>query len=765
MNNKLQFNDEFKKIIDGLIERGNETHLKNITIFHFVDEIITHSESVKTLFDNIENFDQESFCNIIREKREKNSKFRDENSSETITHDEEVKFFLMQAFMIASINRRKKATPIDFIMAITKNEKESISKIFKDHNLTIEAIKAFLKSQTNVEESSQESSKKSISDEESIKKLKELYKKSNNASEDSEKSPLAEFTRDLNDLVKKKKIGRIIGRESEIEMALQTLGRKKKNNPIFVGEAGVGKTSVVEGLAYLIENKEVPESLLNTRIYELDIGALIAGTKYRGDFESRIKDIISEIREKGNCILFIDEIHKIVGAGSPNNSLDMSNLLKPALSSGELKCIGATTYDEYRKIFEKDNALARRFNKIDVKEPTTEETGKMLSIIKKDYEKFHKVNFEEGVEETIIFLADRYMPTKKFPDKAIDILDETASYVRQKKKGKRVKPEDVEEVVSNGLGIPVQKVNKNERVILRNLEKNLKRKIFGQDKAVESLVDAVILTRSGLEEDNKPNGSFLFAGPTGVGKTEVCKALAEEMSLNLIRLDMSEYMEKHSVSKLIGAAPGYVGYEQGGILTESVNQHPHSIVLFDEIEKADPSIFNILLQIMDNGKMKDGNNREVDFRNTIIVLTTNEGAAEAEQREIGFKPAKTEKVYDYTAALNKLFTPEFRNRLTSTVQFAHLNKNVVKSIVNYLLKDLESDLLNKGFVLDVTPSAKNWLVENGYDRTMGARPMKRVIQEHLKKPISRKIVFSDNTSKEKHLKVKVKNKELVIEEN
>ena len=482
MNNKLQFNDEFKKIIDGLIERGNETHLKNITIFHFVDEIISHSDSVKTLLDNIENLDQESFYSIIKEKRKENSKFRSENSNETITHDEEVKFFLMQAFMIASINRRKKATPIDFIMAITKNEKESISKIFKEHNLTIEAIKAFLKSQTNTQEEHSESPKKSVSDEDSIKKLKELYKKSNNASEDSEKSPLAEFTRDLNDLVKKKKIGRIIGRESEIEMALQTLGRKKKNNPIFVGEAGVGKTSVVEGLAYLIENKEVPESLLNTRIYELDIGALIAGTKYRGDFESRIKDIISEIRDKGNCILFIDEIHKIVGAGSPNNSLDMSNLLKPALSSGELKCIGATTYDEYRKIFEKDNALARRFNKIDVKEPTTEETSKMLSIIKKDYEKFHNVTFEDGVEETIIFLADRYMPTKKFPDKAIDILDETASYVRQKKKGKRVKAEDVEEVVSSGLGIPVQKVNKNERVILRNLEKNLKRKIFGQNK-------------------------------------------------------------------------------------------------------------------------------------------------------------------------------------------------------------------------------------------------------------------------------------------
>lgn len=764
MNNKLQFNEEFKKIIDNLIEKGNEKNLNNITVFHFVDEIINNSETVKSILKEIDLKDNEGFYQIIQEKAKEKSSYKSADSEEPLSHDEEVKFFLMHSFMIASINRRKKATPVDFIMAIAKNDKDPVSKIFKEYGVTIEKIKSFLKSQTNYSEEESESKSSSRGDEESIKKLRELYKKSNENTNDEEKSPLAQFTRDLNKLVKEGKINRIIGRESEIDMALQTLGRKKKNNPIFVGEAGVGKTSVVEGLAYLIENKEVPEALLNTKIYELDIGALIAGTKYRGDFEARIKDIISEIREKKNCILFIDEIHKIVGAGSPNNSLDMSNLLKPALSSGDLRCVGATTYDEYRKIFEKDNALARRFNKIDVKEPTPEETMEMLSIIKKDYEEFHHVSFEDDVMETIVFLTERYMPTKKFPDKAIDVMDETASFVRQRKKGKYVKSEDVEAVISNGVGIPVQKVNKNERVVLKNLEKRLKSKIFGQDKAVENLVDAVILTRSGLEEEDKPNGAFLFAGPTGVGKTEVCKALAEEMSLNLIRLDMSEYMEKHSVSKLIGASPGYVGYEQGGILTESVNKNPHSIILFDEIEKADPSIFNILLQIMDNGKMKDGNNREVDFRNTIIVLTTNEGAAEAEKRDIGFKTSKTEKVYDYTEALNKLFTPEFRNRLTAIVQFSHLNKTVVKSIVNYLLKDLEEVLIKKGFVLNVTPSAKNWLVEHGYDREMGARPMKRMIQEHLKKPISRKIIFSDSSLKKKELKIKVKNKELVIEE-
>lgn len=764
MNNKLQFNEEFKKIIDNLIEKGNEKNLNNITVFHFVDEIINNSETVKSILKEIDLKDNEGFYQIIQEKAKEKSSYKSADSEEPLSHDEEVKFFLMHSFMIASINRRKKATPVDFIMAIAKNDKDPVSKIFKEYGVTIEKIKSFLKSQTNYSEEESESKSSSRGDEESIKKLRELYKKSNENTNDEEKSPLAQFTRDLNKLVKEGKINRIIGRESEIDMALQTLGRKKKNNPIFVGEAGVGKTSVVEGLAYLIENKEVPEALLNTKIYELDIGALIAGTKYRGDFEARIKDIISEIREKKNCILFIDEIHKIVGAGSPNNSLDMSNLLKPALSSGDLRCVGATTYDEYRKIFEKDNALARRFNKIDVKEPTPEETMEMLSIIKKDYEEFHHVSFEDDVMETIVFLTERYMPTKKFPDKAIDVMDETASFVRQRKKGKYVKSEDVEAVISNGVGIPVQKVNKNERVVLKNLEKRLKGKIFGQDKAVENLVDAVILTRSGLEEEDKPNGAFLFAGPTGVGKTEVCKALAEEMSLNLIRLDMSEYMEKHSVSKLIGASPGYVGYEQGGILTESVNKNPHSIILFDEIEKADPSIFNILLQIMDNGKMKDGNNREVDFRNTIIVLTTNEGAAEAEKRDIGFKTSKTEKVYDYTEALNKLFTPEFRNRLTAIVQFSHLNKTVVKSIVNYLLKDLEEVLIKKGFVLNVTPSAKNWLVEHGYDREMGARPMKRMIQEHLKKPISRKIIFSDSSLEKKELKIKVKNKELVIEE-
>lgn len=764
MNNKLQFNEEFKKIIDNLIEKGNEKNLNNITVFHFVDEIINNSETVKSILKEIDLKDNEGFYQIIQEKAKEKSSYKSADSEEPLSHDEEVKFFLMHSFMIASINRRKKATPVDFIMAIAKNDKDPVSKIFKEYGVTIEKIKSFLKSQTNYSEEESESKSSSRGDEESIKKLRELYKKSNENTNDEEKSPLAQFTRDLNKLVKEGKINRIIGRESEIDMALQTLGRKKKNNPIFVGEAGVGKTSVVEGLAYLIENKEVPEALLNTKIYELDIGALIAGTKYRGDFEARIKDIISEIREKKNCILFIDEIHKIVGAGSPNNSLDMSNLLKPALSSGDLRCVGATTYDEYRKIFEKDNALARRFNKIDVKEPTPEETMEMLSIIKKDYEEFHHVSFEDDVMETIVFLTERYMPTKKFPDKAIDVMDETASFVRQRKKGKYVKSEDVEAVISNGVGIPVQKVNKNERVVLKNLEKRLKSKIFGQDKAVENLVDAVILTRSGLEEEDKPNGAFLFAGPTGVGKTEVCKALAEEMSLNLIRLDMSEYMEKHSVSKLIGASPGYVGYEQGGILTESVNKNPHSIILFDEIEKADPSIFNILLQIMDNGKMKDGNNREVDFRNTIIVLTTNEGAAEAEKRDIGFKTSKTEKVYDYTEALNKLFTPEFRNRLTAIVQFSHLNKTVVKSIVNYLLKDLEEVLIKKGFVLNVTPSAKNWLVEHGYDREMGARPMKRMIQEHLKKPISRKIIFSDSSLEKKELKIKVKNKELVIEE-
>jgi ATP-dependent Clp protease ATP-binding subunit ClpA len=778
MNDKLQFNDEFKKIIDNIIEKENKKNINTITIFHFVNEIINSSENVKNLLSGIGLKDLSGFYETIESYANKEESMKRKTPEEPLSHDEDVKFFLMHSFMIASINRRKKATPVDFIMAIAKDSKtitredDNIVKVFKDYGVSIDKIKIFLKSKNNCEDNSvrnrglgeDEIIGKTKTEIENIQNLKDLYikNKEKDTKTDSENSPLLEFTRNLNTLVKEGRINRMIGRESEIDMALQTLGRKKKNNPIFVGEAGVGKTSVVEGLAFLIENKEVPESLLGMIIYELDIGALIAGTKYRGDFESRIKDIINEIKVKGNCILFVDEIHKIVGAGSPNNSLDMSNLLKPALSSGELKCIGATTYDEYRKIFEKDNALARRFNKIDVKEPTAEETMEMLLIIKKEYEDFHKVVFEKDVLETIIYLAERYMPTKKFPDKAIDILDETASFVRQKKNKKNVSDSDVESVVSSSLGIPVKKVNKNEKNILKNLEKRLKSKIFGQDEAVESLVDAVMLTRSGLEEDNKPNGAFLFAGPTGVGKTEVCKALADEMDLNLIRLDMSEYMEKHSVSKLIGSPPGYVGYDQGGLLTESVNKNPHSIVLFDEIEKADPSIFNILLQIMDNGKMKDGNNRVIDFRNTIIILTTNAGAADAGKMEIGFKSSN--KKYDYTDALKNLFTPEFRNRLTTTVQFSHLNKEVVKLIVNYLLKDLEKSLLKKGFILEVTPSARNWLVENGYDREMGARPMKRMIQEHLKKPISRKIIFSENNSKIKTLKVKVKNKELIIDD-
>lgn len=758
------FNEEFKKIIEDVIKETMENKYEHITPYQVAYAILNESAYVKNILLKINGVEKkfEELKMELHLKKEMIEIVKSENFK--LLQSEDLKYFFMQAFMIASLNKRKSASPFDFILAISKDSKHEIGAIFNRYNITNENIKEAYKNEINNSKRTENLNSNDLKkDENDVFNIFSSLKKEREKKEGE--NVLDTYAKNLNELVKRGKISKIIGRESEIHQAIQTLGRKKKNNPIFVGDAGVGKTSLVEGMAYIIEkeDEDLPEALKDKIIYELDMGSIIAGTKYRGDFENRIKEILKELKDKPNIILFIDEIHKIVGAGSASNNMDMSNLLKPALSSSEVKCIGATTYSEYRNIFEKDNALARRFNKINVEETSAEETLKILSIIKKDYEKFHDVVYEEEALETIIYLAQRYIQDRKFPDKAIDILDEAASYIKLENKGKVVNSEIAEEVVSKIVGVPVQKASKNERIQLKKLEKNLKKVIFGQDEAIEQLTDAVLLTRSGLVDEDKPNGCFLFNGPTGVGKTELCKALSEEMGLHLIRLDMSEYMEKSTVSKLIGASPGYVGFEQGGILTSQVNQYPHSIILLDEIEKADPSIFNILLQIMDYGKIKDNNNRDVDFRNTMIIMTGNIGVKATEKNTIGFKKIPDEQKYNYNYEIENIFPIEFINRLSAIVNFSHLDKKNIASIVDSLIKDLSESLENKNITLTVTGSAKHWLMENGYDKKMGARPMKRIINEYIKKPISKEIIFYDLDINGGKLKVRVKDKNIVIE--
>jgi ATP-dependent Clp protease ATP-binding subunit ClpA len=560
-------------------------------------------------------------------------------------------------------------------------------------------------------------------------------------------SALDKYAVNLNRAAQDGRIDPLVGRKLEVERTIEILCRRRKNNPLYVGEAGVGKTAIVEGLARMIVEGKVPEVLEDSVIYSLDLGSLLAGTKYRGDFEKRLKAVVNEVRKQPGAILFIDEIHTLIGAGATSGGvMDASNLIKPALTSGELRCIGSTTYQEYRGIFEKDHALSRRFQKIDVVEPTVQETVEILQGLRPKYEEHHGVRYTDAAIKSAAELAARHINDRHLPDKAIDVVDEAGARQRLKPLGERngvVDVPQIEDVVARIARIPAKTVSTSDKEVLRNLERNLKLVIFGQDPAIEALAAAIKMARSGLGEQRKPVGSFLFAGPTGVGKTEVTRQLAVSLGVEFLRFDMSEYMERHTVSRLIGAPPGYVGFDQGGLLTEAVSKHPHCVLLLDEIEKAHPDVFNLLLQVMDHGVLTDNNGRKTDFRHVIIVLTTNAGAQEMSRPVIGF--TQSDNKPDGMEAIRRLFTPEFRNRLDAIIQFEPLSKLTIERVVEKLLVEAEMQLEQKGVQLSVNDEARGWLADHGYDPKMGARPMARLIQDQIKRPLAEELLFGKLT--------------------
>lgn len=643
------------------------------------------------------------------------------------------------------------------VLAAIFSEQDSQAVYFlKKENITrLDVINYISHGITKVEEQPQEDSEISPNTDDDL--MQEL----------PNRSPLENFAINLNNQVKLGKIDDLIGRTEEINRTIQILCRRRKNNPLFVGEAGVGKTAIAEGLAKLIVEQKVPEAIKNSIIYALDLGSLLAGTKYRGDFEKRLKSLLQQLKKKSNAVLFIDEIHTIIGAGAASGGvMDASNLIKPMLASGELKCIGSTTFHEYRSIFEKDRALARRFQKIDVKEPNVAETVTILKGIKIQLEKYHNVKYSDAALKAASELASKYINDRFMPDKAIDVVDEAGALQKLLPKQKRkqiIGISDIEKIVAKMARIPRKSVSSSEKTLLKNLERDLKLVIFGQDDAITNLVNSIKIAKSELGDLDRPVANFLFSGPTGVGKTEVCKQLAKLLGIELIRFDMSEYMEAHSIARLIGAPPGYVGYEQSGLLTEAICKTPHCVLLLDEIEKAHPDIFNILLQIMDYGTLTDNNGRKADFRHVIFIMTTNAGAQDISRASIGFN------IQDHSSdglkAIEKQFSPEFRNRLDATIQFNTLAKDSVYLIVEKLLAELQSKLNNKNVSLSVDHPAKNWLVNRGYDKIMGARPMHRLLKEILKRPLADELLFGELSNNGGKVLVTVENDQIKINVN
>ncbi|MGH1356286.1 MAG: ATP-dependent Clp protease ATP-binding subunit ClpA [Thalassovita sp.] len=580
---------------------------------------------------------------------------------------------------------------------------------------------------------------------------------------DQKESALGKYCVDLNVKADKGDVDPLIGRDSEVERCIQVLCRRRKNNPLLVGDPGVGKTAIAEGLARKIVQGETPEVLSKTTIYSLDMGALLAGTRYRGDFEERLKAVVTELEDHPDAVLFIDEIHTVIGAGATSGgAMDASNLLKPALQGGKLRCMGSTTYKEFRQHFEKDRALSRRFQKIDVAEPSVEDSVKILKGLKPYFEEHHGVRYTADAIKTAVELAARYINDRKLPDKAIDVIDEAGAaqhLVAESKRRKTIGAKEIEAVVAKIARIPPKNVSKDDAEVLKDLEKSLKRVVFGQDNAIEALSSAIKLARAGLREPEKPIGNYLFAGPTGVGKTEVAKQLADTLGVELLRFDMSEYMEKHAVSRLIGAPPGYVGFDQGGLLTDGVDQHPHCVLLLDEMEKAHPDVYNILLQVMDHGSLTDHNGRTVDFRNVVLIMTSNAGAMEQAKSAIGFGRDRREG--EDTAAIERTFTPEFRNRLDAVISFQPLPKEVILQVVEKFVLQLEAQLLDRNVHIELTRPAAEWLADKGYDSKMGARPLGRVIQENIKKPLAEELLFG-KLAKGGVVKVGVKDGEIAL---
>ena len=725
------FSKELEQAISNLFDEAQKSNIEYITIEHLLLMILNDfdvKESLSSCDVNIENLKTQISDHIKETTPIKN------NNEEPVKPTLGFQRVLQRSVFHVQSSGRGIVKPINILVAIF-SEKEShsvyiLSKLGVSR-LDIVSYLSHGKKEKNTE--SNENPQQEISNE------NELAGETEN-----------QFLLNLNEQAANGKIDKLIGRKKEISRLIQILARRTKNNPLLVGESGVGKTALVEGLAHLIVTKNVPNYLNDHVIYLLDIGGLIAGTKYRGDFEKRLKEVMSFLENHEKSILFIDEIHTIIGAGSASGgTLDVSNLLKPALGKGTLRCIGSTTFNEFRGIFNQNQALSRRFQKIDVVEPSIDESVKILNGIKQLYENHHNVKFSDNSIETAVKLSDKFLNDRFLPDKAIDLIDETGALLNINRKNKNkitVTDLDIEKTISKITKIPEKTLSKNESLNLKNLERDLKRVIFGQDKAIDALCNAIKLSRAGLRDDNKTISSFMFAGPTGVGKTEISKQLASILGIELIRFDMSEYMERHTVSRLIGAPPGYVGFDQGGLLTEAVVKNPYSVLLLDEIEKAHPDIFNILLQVMDNGVLTDNNGRKADFRNVIIIMTTNAGAELLEKKSIGFNSQSNES--DAIKTLKKLFSPEFRNRLDEIIQFNYLPKKVILSIVDKFLVKLQAQLDERGIELIYSSKVINWIAEEGYDKVMGARPMERFITENIKKPLVDSILFK--TDKKGH---------------
>ncbi|MBT0726974.1 ATP-dependent Clp protease ATP-binding subunit ClpA [Rosenbergiella australiborealis] len=637
---------------------------------------------------------------------------------------------LQRAVFHVQSSGRSEVTGANVLVAIFSEQESQAAYLLRKYEVSRLDIVNFLSHGTRKDENSDD-------------------KPSDNASSSDEASNVASeeridsFTTNLNQLARVGGIDPLIGREKELERTIQVFCRRRKNNPLLVGESGVGKTAIAEGLAWRIEQGDVPDVMKECVIYSLDIGSLLAGTKYRGDFEKRFKALLKQLEQDENSILFIDEIHTIIGAGAASGGqVDAANLIKPLLSSGRIRVMGSTTYQEYSSIFEKDRALARRFQKIDIVEPSLDETVKIITGLKPKYEKHHDVRYTAKAIRAAVELAVKYINDRHLPDKAIDVIDEAGARARllpSSKRKKTINIQDIETVVARIARIPEKSVSATDRDTLRSLDERLKMLVFGQDKAINALSEAIKMSRAGLGSEHKPVGSFLFAGPTGVGKTEVTAQLAKALGIELLRFDMSEYMERHTVSRLIGAPPGYVGYEQGGLLTDAVIKHPHSVVLLDEIEKAHPDVFNLLLQVMDNGTLTDNNGRKADFRNVILVMTTNAGVRETERKTIGL--IQQDNSTDALEEIKKIFTPEFRNRLDNIIWFEHLSTTVIHQVVDKFIVELQAQLDPKGVSLEVSDDAREWLAHKGYDKAMGARPMARAVQENLKKPLANELLF------------------------
>ena len=718
------FSKELELSIASLFDKAHEANIQYITVEHLLLMILSDYE-VKEFFKS-EGIQLESIKQDLNEHL-KDSIVKKIDQQKPVQPTLGFQRVLQRAVFHIQSSGKGVVKPINILVAIfSEKESHSVFVLNKYKISRLDVVTYLSHGPKSVEGSAQES---------------DDYDDDNSKL----KTNKNEFLINLNNQAKNKKIDKVIGRKKEIERLIQILSRRNKNNPLLVGESGVGKTAIAEGLAYLIATGDTPDIIKDSVVYSLDIAGLIAGTKYRGDFEKRLKGVLNFLSKEDKPILFIDEIHTIIGAGSASgSSLDVSNLLKPALGKGQIRCIGSTTFQEYRGIFNQNQALSRRFQKIDIVEPSFDECEEILKGIVDVYEEYHDVSYSEESIKSAVELSSKYINDRFLPDKAIDVIDETGAFKninRSNKKSIKITKDDIEMTISKITKIPEQSISSSDKKNLKNIEENLKRVIFGQDKAVETLSSAIKLSRVGLRDENKTIGSFLFTGPTGVGKTEISKQLSNILGIELIRFDMSEYMERHTVSRLIGAPPGYVGFDQGGLLTEAIVKSPHCVLLLDEIEKAHPDIFNILLQVMDAGVLTDNNGRKSDFRNVILIMTTNIGADLLSKRNIGFNETSNES--DAMNSLNKLFSPEFRNRLDETIQFSYLDKKVILSIVDKFLTKLQAQLDKRNVEIVVSKKVVEWIANNGYDKEMGARPMERFISQNIKKPLVDKLLFGN----------------------